>query len=289
MGRRRDGVRVKNLDAIHHLMPHIKPNRCDSDVYINVKVDMTETVKYLENLRKKEEYKDITYFHLMCTAIAKMVYNRPLLNRFIINKKFYDRNDVVISFVAKRELTDESEESFTVINVKEKDNLFTIRDEIVNKVKKLRENDQLGIDDFMNFIGRGPKWLKTFFVGCLKFADRHDWLPDSLTKDLLYYSTVIVSNLGSIGCNAAIYHNLTDFGTNSIMVMIGQVADTVTVEDGKPVVKKMCEFGINLDERIADGFYFVKSLQLFEYLLQNPHLLEESADTIVEMPSKPKK
>ena len=35
MKNRRDGKRVKDLDAMHTLMPYIKPNRCDSDVFIN--------------------------------------------------------------------------------------------------------------------------------------------------------------------------------------------------------------------------------------------------------------
>ena len=31
---RRDGKRVKDIDAMHVLMPYIKPNRCDSDVLL---------------------------------------------------------------------------------------------------------------------------------------------------------------------------------------------------------------------------------------------------------------
>ena len=70
---RRDGVRVKDLDSMHVLMPYIKPNRCDSDVFINQKMDVTELVKYYERMKKK--YSDLTYFHLFLTLIAKTVYN----------------------------------------------------------------------------------------------------------------------------------------------------------------------------------------------------------------------
>lgn len=37
-------------------MPYIKPNRCDSDVFINQLLDVTELVKYMDNLKKKERY-----------------------------------------------------------------------------------------------------------------------------------------------------------------------------------------------------------------------------------------
>ena len=283
MGNRRDGIRVKNIDGMHSLMPHIMPKRTEANVFINSKIDVTELVKYFEKLRENKEHEKLTYFHLFCTAIGKVAYNRPLMNRYIINKKFYDRRDVKISYVAKKEFTDKSEESMQVLTIAPDDNLFAISEKTKKSVHKLRTNQEHGVDKTMVLLGRMPKWLKSIVWGILKFADNHDLLPESLTKDLLYYSTVIVANLGSIGCGS-IYHHLTDFGTNSVFMVIGQVKDEVIAVDGKPTVRKMCEFGLNIDERIADGFYFIKTLKMFEYILQNPHLLEDNADTPVEVP-----
>ena len=44
--------------------------------------------------------------------------------------------------------------------------------------------------------------------------------------------------------------------------------------NGKKEKRKICEFGINLDERIADGYYFVKSVQLLQYIFDNPKLVK---------------
>jgi len=283
MSNRRDGIRVKNIDGMHSLMPHIMPKRTAANVYINTKIDVTELVKYLEKLRKKDEYKSITFFHLFCTAIGKTAYNRPLMNRFIVNKRFYDRKDVKISFVAKKEFTDKAEESMQVLTIKENDDLFSISEQTRKSVHKLRSSQEHGVDKLMVLLGKMPKWLRSILWGIIKFGDNHDLLPTSLTKDLLYYSTVIVANLGSIDCGS-IYHHLTDFGTNSVFMVIGQIKDEVVAMDGKPTVRKMCEFGLNIDERIADGFYFIKTLKLFEYILQNPHLLEENANMPIEVP-----
>ena len=52
---------------------------------------------------------------------------------------------------------------------------------------------------------------------------------------------------------------------------------------GKKEVRKICEFGINLDERIADGYYFAKSVQLLQYIIDNPKLLEEEASKKIDM------
>ena len=40
----------------------------------------------------------------------------------------------------------------------------------------------------------------------------------------------------------------------------------------------MCEFGITLDERIADGVYFAKCINLMQYIFDNPSLLEDDID-----------
>ena len=89
---------------------------------------------------------------------------------------------------------------------------------------------------------------------------------------------MIVSNLGSIGCGA-IFHNITDFGACSSLLTMGEIKTKVEInEKGKEETKKICEFGINLDERIADGYYFAKSLQLLQYIFDNPSLLEGPAN-----------
>ena len=48
----------------------------------------------------------------------------------------------------------------------------------------------------------------------------------------------------------------------------------VALEDGTLVSKKMVEVKVTLDERIADGFYFARSLELMEKYLMNPESIE---------------
>lgn len=278
---RKDGTRVRDLDGMHGLMVYVKPKRADSDVFINTKIDVTNLIKYIEEMKKNEKYKHITYFHAFCMAAGLLIYNRPLMNRFIINKNYYDRKKVTISFVAKREFTDDSEENFSVIEINKSDNIFTISDKISNQVKNVRTNNMNSADKFMDTLGKLPGWIRKIIVFFLKFADNHDLVPSSLTNDSIYHSSLLVSNLGSIGCNS-IYHNLTDFGTNSILMTIGKIEDEPVVINGQVKVRKVCDFGVNIDERIADGFYFVKSLQLYEYILNNPELLEKKAATIID-------
>lgn len=269
-GDRRDGKRLK-MGGFERFLYYLKPRRSDSEVYISKCIDVTELVKYMKE--KKKDNEDLTYFHLFSTAVAKVVYNKPLLNRFIIGGNKYDRNDITLSFVAKTDFSDTAREFLTVIKVDANDSLMDISRKIKGDVKKIRSNKESHTDDFVNKLGRLPKWMMAIIVWIIKRLDNHDMLPQSLTKNSVYHSTVLLSNLGSIHCDG-IYHNLTNFGTNSILLTIGEIKEEVKVIEGEIVKRYVCDFGITLDERIADGVYFAKSINLLEYILNDPKLLE---------------
>ena len=47
-------------------------------------------------------------------------------------------------------------------------------------------------------------------------------------------------------------------------------------------MKETLELGLTLDERIADGYYYAKTVRLLKHLLQNPQLLEKPAKEEVD-------
>lgn len=276
--------RVKDLNGLGQILLDIKPKRCDSDVYINQKIDVTNLCDYMTKAKKKNS--DLTYFHAFVTALGKTFYNRKKLNYYVRNRHLYEHKDIVISFVAKISFDDKSEEVMLLIPIDENDNIFTISDKIKSKVEKLRNKnkdfDKRGANNAIIILGKLPNILRIPIVGILKLFDKWGILPSSLMEDNLYYSSVIVSNLGSIKCGA-IYHNITDFGTCSGIITIGEIKEEEVIIDGKKVIRKFCEFGVNLDERIADGYYFVKSLKLLEYILNNPKMLENNCSEVIKV------
>ena len=46
------------------------------------------------------------------------------------------------------------------------------------------------------------------------------------------------------------------------------------VDDGSVTVRPVLNVGVTLDERIADGYYYSKTMMLVKYLLAHPELLE---------------
>jgi pyruvate/2-oxoglutarate dehydrogenase complex dihydrolipoamide acyltransferase (E2) component len=99
--------------------------------------------------------------------------------------------------------------------------------------------------------------------------------PKFLTDGDPNYSSIFVSNLGSIKC-PSVYHHLNNYGTNSMMITIGTLhKEEVLMEDGHKEVRDVIDLGATLDERIADGFYFVRSLKLIKHIFAHPELLEQ--------------
>ena len=281
-GDRKDAKRIRNLTGLAQICIDLKPNRSVSDVYINQKMDLTNLCKYVE--KKKKAGEDISFFHCFVAGLGKLMYNRPKLNRFVANRHIYEHNEVVVSFVAKVSFDDHAEEMMILVNIEPDDTLDTISKKIKDKVDKIRNSkkvDKAGANNAIDTLGALPNILRVPVVGLLKMFDRHGWLPSSLVNDNLYYSSIIVSNLGSIHCGA-IFHNITDFGCCSSLATMGEIHDEEVIVDGKKEIKKICEFGVNLDERIADGYYFAKSLQLLQYMFNNPEILEVRADEKIE-------
>ncbi len=282
-GDRKGAKRIRKIDGLSQILIDLKPRRCDSDVYINQKVDVTKLVEYVEN--KKKDGMGVSYFHAFVTAIGKTFYNRPKLNRFITNRHIFEHNDVVISFVAKVNFDDKSEEMMIMIPIDPKDNLESISKKVKTKVDNIRKKKvkKEGANDAIDTLGKLPNILRIPIVGIFKWCDKKGILPASLVHDNLYYSSMIVSNLGSIKCGA-IYHNITNFGTCSSLATMGEIKSEEIINDNnKKEIRKICEFGVNFDERIADGYYFAKSVKLLQYIFDHPETLEEPANKKINM------
>lgn len=277
-GDRRDAYRVRDINGFQYVLFDFKPGRCDSAVYMNVDIDVTEFVKFIKELKK--EHEGLTFYHGFVAVMAKVLYSRPFMNRFVANRKMWMHKDVSLASSIKEEFEDGSVECLMVIKVGENDTLFDISRITKEKVDKIRNKQRGGIDGTADFLGKIPGFVRIPIIGLLKWLDKHGWLPKSLMDDNIYYSSAILSNLGTFKTNG-IYHNLTNFGTSSSLITFGEVRE----KDGKYFMN----LGATIDERIADGFYFCKALKLIEYIYAHPELLLEPAGKHVHMPVEEKK
>ena len=273
----RKGHKVKDVTGIQNIMFDLKPNRCEAEVYMNSDVDATEFVKYIKKLKEKNN--DITLFHGMVLIMGKILYEYPMLNRFVQNRTLYEHDDVSIAFVAKAEFNDESEEFMTCLPIGKDDTIVDVSKNLKARIDKIRDKKSNantdGANNVVDKIGHIWRPLRSFLVGILKWVDRKFGLPGSIADENIYYSSLIVSNLGTFK-TPGIYHNLANLGTSSGLATFGEIREV----DGKYIMN----LGITLDERIGDGYCFCRALKAIEYLFAHPELLMEPASKHFEIP-----
>lgn len=279
---RRDAVRIADPDPFHSIVPYMMPKRTEAEVSINETFDVTALNAYLHRVNASEGL-NLKLFHAICTAVARTVYHRPKMNYFISGRRYWQRKNITLSFVAKQRFADAAEETLMFLTVEPEMNIRSVSSLILGDVKKARTAGTNDLDQKMAFVGKLPRFVLELFFAVLRRLEYHGIMPASLTAGDPNYSSVLLSNLGSIGCGAP-YHHLSNYGTCSVMITIGRMHPVVSAVPGKePEVRDVVDMTVTLDERIADGFYFAKSLRLVKYLLENPEKLEEAiSDPIPE-------
>ena len=273
-GDRFDGKLIKDLDPMHVITPILYPNRCDCEAYISERIELAPIREYLAKKNQNEELFPYTVFHIVVTAILKTLTLRPKMNRFVANKLMYQRNDVIASFVVKKLFSDEGEEALALVKALPEDTIDSIHKKLFDQISTSRSDKVDKSSESMDIISRMPRRLTRLFCEIICFLDRIGKCPRGLIATDPYYTSVVLSNLGSIKLQSG-YHHLTNWGTCSLFCILGEIKNRASIdENGNTVVKETMDLGLTVDERLADGYYYSKSLRMIRKLLANPELLE---------------
>ena len=267
---------IKNVSGLTTIMFHIMPNRTDSEVYLQDKIDATELVHFIEKKNAEHPNYKTTVFHCFVLAVAKMIKERPKMNRYIQGRCMYERDEISLSFLAKRRFADDAEEAFMMVVPKDDDNIDTVSHRIYGDLTEVRKHEHStgGMDATVDAFAKIPRLLLMLVIRIIRYLDFWGLVPRALKDGDSNYSTVLLSNLGSIR-GPAVYHHLNNYGTNSIMITVGTLhKEELVMADGTKQIRDVLDFGATLDERIADGFYFVRSLNQVKYIFAHPELLD---------------
>ena len=283
-GDRRDAQLLRDVDSLHFIMGVIYPNRADNEAYIAERIDLGPIKEYLAKKNVEGIPFKYTFFHVIVTALVKTVTLRPKLNRFYANENYYQRDKVTAGFVIKKEFSDTSEEAMAFLDAKPTDTVDTIHDEIFRQVTQCRhEKKDNSTDETMNILNKLPRFLSKFAIHVIRWLDKHGWVPNVLIGTDPYYSSCVISNLGSLKMKSG-YHHLTNWGTCSMIVLVGEMKKRPFFnEDGSMEMRNSVDIGITIDERIADGAYYAKTVKMLKKILETPELLEESMNKEIEL------
>jgi hypothetical protein len=283
IGDRRDGTYLKKIDSMHTIMPLMYPNRCDNEAFISECIDLTNINEFLAKKNETNPEYKYNLFQIMVTAMLKTITLRPKMNRFIANKSIYQRNEVSAAFTVKKIFSDNGGEALAFIHSKESDTLDTIHDEIFRQVSLCKsENEKDQSTAAMDIIQKIPRPILKIVGAIARSLDRHGRMPKSIIATDPFYASAVLSNLGSIKLHAG-YHHLTNWGTTSVFCVIGEIKKRPFYDEaGNVTMRDSVDLGLTVDERIADGYYYSKTIKLLKKLFEEPELLLKPLNEEVE-------
>lgn len=269
---RSDGYLLKDLHPFMKIIPYIMEKRSDSQNFSKQIFPAESIDKYISE--KKQSGYSFSYMHVFIAAYVRLLAERPQLNRFVMNKQIYQRNKIYVSMAVKRSLRDDGEETTVKFEFTGKENIFEIA-EIIDKniAQALSFNESNDTDKLAEMVMSMPGFVKKTLVGIIKTMDKYNMLPKSVIDASPFHTTLFFTYLKSIDTNY-IYHHLYDFGTTGIFAALGKTVKMPIVENDQVVIKKCCQIGYTMDERICDGVYYARSFKLLEKYFYNPQLLE---------------
>ena len=204
--KRKDGQIDKSVDIFERIMPIIMKERNDALVYIKKEVPLDAMNEYIK--KKKQEGIDISHMEIIFTALARVLKEKPKINRFVMSGEMYKRNDIEIAVVVKPKL----EESVVKFKFKGSEKIEEISKIIKEEVTKIRNNTNNNTEDFVDKLKNIPTIVLKIAINTLMFLDKINLLPKSIIDLSPFHSSIFVTNVGSIGLDT-IYHHIYNFGT----------------------------------------------------------------------------
>lgn len=271
---RADGKKVKNVDPMYLIAPYIMDKRIDSMNMTTIDIPYAPIQSYIN--KKRKEGINISHMALIIAAYVKTLSQFPELNRFIVNKKVYQRNEIAVGMVVLQSL-ESHEGTMSKMYFNPDDDIFAVNDTINRYVTENRETpENNGTEKIMKFLLSIPGLLPVA-VKFLKFLDRYGLLPKAIIDMSPFHMSLGITNLASIRTNH-IYHHCYEFGTTSLFLAMGNSREVAKRKSGEVVFEKCIPIGVTMDERICSGSYFATAFRVLKKYLANPELLESKKE-----------
>lgn len=275
---RADGKRVKSADPMYQLISYIMNKRVDSMNMITVDLPLEPMTAYIHKMRNEKGIV-LSYMGIFLAAYLRTACEFPALNRFVVNKKVYARNEFCVGLVVLK--TDSDNGIMSKIYFDMNDNVFDVQRKIDEYIKENRTSvTDNKTEKLMKTLLNIPG-LANFGIGLFRFLDNHGMLPKSVIDASPFHESLLLSNLASIRTNH-IYHHVYEFGTTSISVTMGTPRVVPKVKRDEIVFERTMPLGVVMDERICSGSYFAAVFKRLSAYIKDPSLLEQPPEKVIK-------
>jgi hypothetical protein len=272
--RRHEGVYLAKAPILRRMMPFLMPTRNEAVVYFEQQLEVGRALDFVRRLNERRPGKKVTLFQVILFALVRTIAQRKDLNRFVVGRRLYQRKGIDLSFAVKKEMTDAATLTTVKVTFDPNDTLESALDKIEARIGQGRGTKRLQSETEMVILTKLPRFLLRFIVTMQRALDYFNLLPASLIDGDPLYASMFLANLGSVGLDSA-YHHLFEYGTVPFFATIGAIKKGIVVGEGdQPVVRDVVSIKYSFDERITDGLYCAKSLDLLKGWLDDPDSLD---------------
>jgi chloramphenicol O-acetyltransferase len=261
------------------ITPYIMPMRCDAQVFLKHRADLDTLFDYVRR-QKLEKGETLTYMQIFIAAYVRAVSRNPEINRFIMNKQLFARNNCSAAFTILKDPRDiDRGEAVVKIKFDLTDTIYDVRDRMAAAVAANR-GDQPGgfVDRLLRFLFAVPG-LATIVVGLVRFLDRYGLAPGVLMEELPFYVGMYITNTASIGLHD-VNHHLYNWGNVGLFFGMGTPEKVAVNENGEIRMKRTLPIGITADERVCSGAHYGRFFSDMKRYLDHPELLEVPPEKI---------
>lgn len=278
--KRADGTYLRHADPMYRIAAHIMVKRSDAMNSITLDIPLAPIDTYIR--QKRKEGMAISHMAVIMAAYTRVITEFPALNRFIVNKRAYSRNEIAVGMVVLRG-GKADDGTMSKIYLQPEDTIFDVERRISAYVEENRKEETDNPTDRMIAKLVNTPGLLRVAVSVLKWMDWHNMLPKSIIDASPFHTSMVFTNLASIRTNH-IYHHCYDFGTTSMVIAAGNTREIPRRKGNDIVFEKCLPLGVVMDERIASGSYFAAAFRRMKEYFSNPSLLEEPPEKIVPDP-----
>ena len=285
-GDRTDGWRVHANDPIFDVIPHIMPQRCDSQVFFEEELDTTALDEFVRKTRRDAsmEMPELSRLTVVMAACVRAMAKYPKVNRFVAGRKIYARNYFSIALTIKQNMNIDAEEANLKLYFDPDYTLKQVYDIIMKQVGDSKNKVDNATDGFVDKLTSIPQWAIRLFLSIVNSIDSRRGLPRWLYDLSPFHTSMYITDIGSTGIGS-VYHHIYNFGTTSVFISIGRRDKKIVLdENGEPKNINIIKFCYVVDERICDGFYYAKAVRYINSLLKHPEKLLSPPETIIEDP-----
>ncbi len=281
-GDRRDGRRVRTLPPMAYLEPYIMRTRNDAQNQFEDSFDITETDKFMRELRK-QGYKNMSVLHVILAAYIRTIATRPGINRFISGQKIYHRNAIEVNMTVKKEMSLESPDTMVKVFFEPTDTIIDVYNKFNAVVEEATaEGSNTDFDKIAKSLAAIPGLIFRGAMSFLFFLDYFDMLPKALLDISPFHGSLIITSMGSLGI-PPIYHHLYNFGNLPAFISYGRkYHKNVMNVSGDMENHTFVDIKVVCDERICDGYYYASAFKLVKKYVTSPALLMTPPETIIE-------